>query len=252
MFPTNQNFVSANAGLSNGNNPCFPAYLTSAPTAQTIYMPYGIVQVGQIVVVPTVGAWICIGLLAAVSGLTATWEQLVTSSGNILAVTGTANQITATTTAGTVNLTIPATFIAPGSIASTTTMAAGTALSAGTTITATLGNITATNGNLVLGTAGNKIVSTSVGTTTAAGANSFGSVTLVGGTATIATTAVTANSLIKLSRQSIGATGAAALGQLTVGTISAGTSFVINAALTATATSLATTDVSVVNWEIVN
>lgn len=125
-------------------------------------------------------------------------------------------------------------------------------LTASTTLTATAGNITATNGNHVFGTAGNKIISSSVATTTTAGANSFGSVTLVAGTATVATTAVTANSLIVIWRQSIGATGAAALGQLSVGTITASTSFVINAALTATATSLATTDVSVVGWMIIN
>jgi hypothetical protein len=125
-------------------------------------------------------------------------------------------------------------------------------LTAATTITATLGAITATNGNLVLGTAGNKVLSTSVGTTTAAGANSYGSVTLVGGTATVATTAVTASSLIYLSRMSVGATGAAALGILSVGTITAGTSFVINAWLTANATSLATTDVSNIAYQIVN
>lgn len=119
-------------------------------------------------------------------------------------------------------------------------------------VTAVTGSITATNGNLVLGTAGNKIISTSVASTTSAGANSFGTVTLVGGTATVSTTAVTANSIIILTRQSIGSTGAAALGQLTIGTVSAGTSFVINAALTATATSLATTDVSVIGWMIIN
>ena len=126
----------------------------------------------------------------------------------------------------------------------------GGAFSAGTVTSAS--NITATNGNLVFGTAGNKIISTSVGTTATAGANSFGSATLVSGTVTIATTAVTANSLIKLSRQSIGSTGANPLGMLTVGTITAGTSFIINAATTASATTTVTTDVSVVNWEIVN
>lgn len=125
-------------------------------------------------------------------------------------------------------------------------------LTAATTITATSGAITATNGNLVFGTAGNKIISTSVASTTTAGANSFGTVTLSSGTATVSTSAVTASSIIFLTRQSIGSTGAAALGQLTVGTISAGASFVITAALTATATSTATTDVSVVGWMIVN
>ncbi len=102
MFPTNQNFVSANAGLSNGNNPCFPMYLTSAPTTTgPIYAPYGIVQLGQIAIVPGVGAWICIGLTSTSSGLTASWEQMVTTTGNVLSVTGTANQIQATPSSGT-------------------------------------------------------------------------------------------------------------------------------------------------------
>jgi len=133
-----------------------------------------------------------------------------------------------------------------------TAIDATTTITAGTTITATLGNITATNGNFVKGTAGNKDVYTSLATTTTAGANSAGTVTLVGGTATISTTAVTASSKIRIYRQSIGSTGAAATGNLSIGTITAGTSFVINSVLIATATSLATTDVSVVFWEIVN
>jgi hypothetical protein len=125
-------------------------------------------------------------------------------------------------------------------------------LTAGTSVTATLGNITATNGNIVKGTAGNKDIYTSVASTTTAGANSAGTVTLAGGTATIATTAVTASSLIRLSRQSVGSTGAAATGNLSIGTITASTSFVINAVSAADATALAATDVSVVFWEIVN
>lgn len=125
-------------------------------------------------------------------------------------------------------------------------------LTATTTLTATLGAITATNGNLVLGTAGNKIISSSVGATAAAGANSFGTVTLIGGTIVVSTTAVTANSIIMLTRQTVGATGAAALGMLTIGTIVAATSFVINSWKTADATDLAITDVSNIGWMIIN
>lgn len=153
-----------------------------------------------------------------------------------------------------------------GSLAASTTLTAGTgitattgnivasagAITAGTTLTATLGNITATNGNIVRGTAGNKDIYTSVASTTTAGANSAGTVVLVGGTATIATSAVTAASQIRLYRQGIGATGAAALGIITRGTISAGVSFIINAVQAADATALQTTDVSVIGWEIVN
>lgn len=125
-------------------------------------------------------------------------------------------------------------------------------LTASTTLTATAGAITATNGNVVLGTAGNKIMSSSVASTTTAGANSFGKVTLVSGTATIATTAITASSIVFLTRQSPGSTGAAALGQLSIGTVSAGVSFIINALTTADSTAVATTDVSSIGWMIIN
>jgi len=79
-----------------------------------------------------------------------TWsgaEWLVdASSATVLSVTGTANQITASPTTGNVILSIPATFIAPGSVAATTSL------------TAILGNITATNGNFVASTVGTGIL----------------------------------------------------------------------------------------------
>lgn len=68
-------------------------------------------------------------------------------------------------------------------------------LTASTTLTATLGAITATNGNLVLGAAGNKI---RIHATTAA-SDSVGTATLTTGTVTVSTTAVTASSLIFLT-----------------------------------------------------
>jgi hypothetical protein len=125
-------------------------------------------------------------------------------------------------------------------------------LTAATTITATAGAITATNGNIVRGTAGNKDIYSSVASTTTAGANSAGTVTLVNGTATVSTTAITASSQVRLYRQSVGATGAAALGILSLGTVSAGVSFIINAVTAASAVANQTTDVSVIGWEIVN
>lgn len=126
------------------------------------------------------------------------------------------------------------------------------AVSAATTVTATLGDITATNGNLVLVASGNKINRTSVATTTTAGDNAAGTVTLVGGTATVATTAALTASLIRISRQTVGATGAAALGELSVGTIVNATSFVINAWQQADATALQASDVSNIYWDISN
>jgi len=182
--------------------------------------------------------WKLLSISSSLGVNTANWVQIASSTGAIVSVLGTANQITATTAADVATLSIPATFIAPGSIAATTTL------------TATLGNIIATNGNLVLGTAGNKIVSTSVGTTTTAGANSFGSVTLVGGTATISTSAVTANSLIFLSRTAVNAS--TALGILNVGTIVGGVSFVINAATQGTPGTPLAADISTIAYMIVN
>jgi len=89
-------------------------------------------------------------------------------------------------------------------------------------------------GNLALLTAGNKIK-------IATGSNaSVGTATLVGGTVTVNTTAVTASSKVFLSIETFGGTS----GMLEVGTITAGTSFVIN--------SSNVLDTSDVNWWIIN
>lgn len=139
-----------------------------------------------------------------------------------------------------------------GAIVGGSTITSVLAITAGTSLTATLGDITATNGNIVRGTAGNKDVYSSVATTTTAGANSAGTVTLVAGAAIVATTAVTANSQIRLYRQGVGATGAAALGILSILTRTAGVSFTIRAVQPADATAAQAADVSVIGWEIVN
>lgn len=67
-----------------------------------------------------------------------------------------------------------------------------------------------------------------------------GIATLVGGTVTVNTTAVTANSIILVARRTTGGT----LGHLSVGTITAATSFVIN--------SSSATETSTVSWLLVN
>lgn len=164
---------------------------------------------------------------------------------------GTFTSVTATT--GNITATLGNIVASAGSVSAATTVTAGTSITATLgNITATNGNITATNGNIVRTAAGNKDVYGSVATTTAAGANSAGTVTLVAGEAVIATTAVTANSQIRLYRQGVGATGAAALGILSILTRVAGTSFTIRAVQPADATAAQAADVSVVGWEIVN
>lgn len=202
------------------------------------------------------------GLSTSGAGSTITFTNAdwTTSQKGVGVLSTNAQSVTGTgTTQAVTPASLTARLQAPGAIGGTTpgsgaftTVSATSTITAGTTLTATLGAITATNGNLVLGTSGNKILSTSVASTITAGSNSFGTVTLIGGTATVATTSVTASSIIFLTRMTVGATGAAALGILSVGTISAGTSFIINAWLTANATSLATTDVSNIGWMIVN
>lgn len=90
-------------------------------------------------------------------------------------------------------------------------------------------------GNLALLTAGNKI---KIATGSNASAGQSGAMTA--GSITINTTAVTSNSLIFLTHASVGGTQ----GTLSVGTITAGTSFVIN--------SSSALDTSTVNYWIIN
>ena len=80
--------------------------------------------------------------LASKSGGVNSWVLLGGSSGAITSVAGTANQITANTAGNAVTLSLPSAITAPGSLTTTTTL------------TATLGAITATNGNFVGSTAG--------------------------------------------------------------------------------------------------
>lgn len=186
------------------------------------------------------------------------WIALGGSSVAISNVLGTANQITSSVVGGVATLSLPATLQAPGSITSATGFVATTgglsatagnivavagnisatvgSVSAGTTLTASLGAITATNGNLVLGTAGNKLV-------IATGANaSVGTASLTAGTVTVSTTAVSASSKIFVTVSALGTV--AAPQAMLVSNIVAGTSFDI--------TSADVTDTSDVNWWIIN
>lgn len=152
------------------------------------------------------------------------WIALGGGSVAVSAVNGTANQITSANAGGVVTLSLPAAITAPGSVSATTTL------------TATLGAITATNGNLVLGTAGNKL-------SIATGANaSVGTAELVAGTVTVSTTAVTTNSKIFVTVATLGTV--AAPQAMYVDAIVNGTSFDI--------TSADGTDTSFVNWWIIN
>lgn len=104
-------------------------------------------------------------------------------------------------------------------------------------IWAKLGDIKVTNGHLDLGTAGNKLK-----IATGSNASTGISEAMTAGTITISTTAVTASSIIFVSRNTTGGT----VGSLEAPTASivAGTSFVIN--------SSSASDTSTVNWLIIN
>ena len=114
--------------------------------------------------------------ITVLTQLTGDTGTAVPTAGSIK-LAGTANHITTAATASTVTFTIPAVFIAPGSIASTTTITSGnppmsstTTITAGTGITSTTGNIVASAGN-INATAGSMTAGTTIaaGTTITAG-----------------------------------------------------------------------------------
>jgi len=225
-----------------GSTGADPAFSTITSSGSTLTLTGGAHTLNIDVTAPLnvahggTGATTLTGVLTG-NGTSAVTANAVTQHGVLLG--GATNAVSSLGVAATGTLLAGATGADPAFTASPSVTGSVTA---GTSITSTLGNITATNGNVVLGTAGNKIVSTSVGTTTTAGANSFGTVDLVGGTATVATTAVTANSLIFATVQTLGTVVTAQAIAITAKTAS--TSFVI--------TSAGVTDTSTIAWFIVN
>lgn len=105
-------------------------------------------------------------------------------------------------------------------------------------------------GNLTMSSIGGKINWSHVATTIVAGANSIGTVALAVGTATVATTAVTANSLILLTRQAINLS--TAMGALSIANLVAGVSFDIVAETPGTPGTPLAGDLSTILWVIIN
>lgn len=103
------------------------------------------------------------------------WDQLTTSSGNVLSVSGTTNQVTVSPTSGNAVVSLPSTITTPGSLTTTTTITGGTG------VTATTGNVTATSGNFVSSTLGDGILlnsGTASGTTAATLNGRVGQITI--------------------------------------------------------------------------
>lgn len=212
-------------------NPADVIQVTATPSAADISHNLGTIAVQN----SNGHAW----MLTSKVGGTAGWEAigggglsvatLTGGSGGAISpvagnidLLGTANQIVTTGTAGTITWSLPATVVAPGSIAATTTL------------TATLGAITATNGNLVLGTAGNKVV-----IATGANASVGTSEAMTAGAVTVTTTASSATAKIFYSRATTGGTA----GEVSI-TAQDGTGF--------TLTSSSNTETSTFNWWIIN
>jgi hypothetical protein len=80
------------------------------------------------------------------------WPLFASGGGDIVAINGTANQVTVVTSAGTATVSLPSAITTPGSLTTTTTLTGGTG------ITATTGNVTASAGNLVSAGTGNGVV----------------------------------------------------------------------------------------------
>lgn len=118
-----------------------------------------------------------------------------------------------------------------------TTIDSTSTIIAGTSLTATLGNVTATNGNLVLGTAGNKI-----NIATGANASVGTSAAMTAGAVTVANTSVTAASKIFCYPEVLGTVTAPQAYRISA--IVAATSFTI--------TSADATDTSTWNYFIIN
>lgn len=149
------------------------------------------------------------------------WVQFASSSGDIIAINGTANQVSVVTSAGTATVSLPSTLVAPGSITSTTTMTAGTGL-------------TVTTGNATLSGTGSGVVYTPVVVGAAASPQTangrvfsvtFSGVSIAAGATqsfVIDNTAV--NTLVQLSM--VGATAGSALSIVSVTNV-AGTSTTI-------------------------
>jgi hypothetical protein len=189
---------------------------------------------GSTITWSTPTTFIAPGSIASTSTITAATGLTVTAGG--AAVTGTTNINTtgaAVTTLGTGGTGAVHIGNATGNTAVTGS------LTASTTLTATLGNITATNGNLAMSTAGNKLLIPATSSATC----SAGTFVLAGAATTVVSnSAVTANSLIFLSTQALGTVSAAST--LAVTATMAGVSF--------TVTPSQSTDTSTIAYLIIN
>lgn len=191
---TNPVAVNAYAvGVGSAPNASMVPFVTNvAPASTNVKGPNGPFKIGQDWIdSAALASYTLVGLAASSGSITGTWVQTGGTSGAVSSVLGTANQITVNTAANVATVSLPSAITAPGSLTTTTSL------------TATLGNITATNGNLVMGTAGNKII---VPTGVNASAGTSGAMAGTPGVVTVTTTASSGTALIFFSRKTTGGT----------------------------------------------
>lgn len=194
---------------------------TATPTAGSI----AIVGTGDVSTTAS-GSTITIAVTPStgvVSTLTGGSGGALSPTGGNISILGTANQITSAGSGSTITLSMPSAVLTPGSLTTTTSL------------TATLGNIVATNGSLSLGTAGNKIV---IATGSNASVGVSGVMSGTPGTVTVATTACSATTLVFFSRKTAGGS----LGDVSI-SAQDGTGFTLTSSANETST---------FNWWIIN
>lgn len=155
---------------------------TSGAPSSNIKVPLGYIAVDNAaqlayMVVSHTGGVTTWASIAAAAGTITTINSLAPVAGDII-IAGTASEITASNAGHTVTLSIPAAFVAPGSVASTTTMTAGTGFSAtaGSVVAAAGevragGDIGGATGKTSLSNANSQVISTGVGSVKMSTAN---------------------------------------------------------------------------------
>lgn len=119
----------AQVNLANGVTSTLP--VANGGTGNTTFTPYSVICAGTLATGPfqnVVGVGTANQVLVSNgAGALPSWQAVPATAG-VTSIAGTANQITASAATGAVTLSIPATFIAPGSIAATTSLTVGTTL----------------------------------------------------------------------------------------------------------------------------
>jgi hypothetical protein len=191
------------------------------------------------------GSGSCITILSGAGTITSNYNRYE-SSGPCIKFTSNANYITLYDTYSCTN--VSGYYIAAtgsfGSVSQGVVSLTGLALDIDPqvgVVQPALGSL-AVRGNVIFSDQSSKLIYVIVANSTAAGDSTAGTVPLVGGTATVQTTSVTANSLIRLTCQGLGTVVNPSA--LCVTSKVAGTSFTIKASQN--------TDTSTIFWEIIN